>query len=238
VSAEARAHAQRHSPLKGNSARYLVHLLVADVVNDLHRNEFWMTVPAVAEACGVSGRTVQRALSDLVDAGVLEVVEDGGGRGAATRYRYHPEWRTPPRNGDTVAPNTAPERVTATPETVTPCPERVTASHRNGDDTSIGNQREPKGSARQLAETLVRSWWESTTPRPVVSFIGVVKLVERFLDAGHDEAAVARALAESPTPTANALTFALNRRSPSARPQGSLAMLRELHAEATEEASR
>lgn len=244
MSAEARAHAQRHSPVKSWAAQYLVHLTIADVVNDLHDNEFWMTTTALANACNVGRATVGRALHALVAAGVLEVLEGGGGRGRPTRFRYHPEWRrtdaTPPPAEEKLP---QPEPVSEpSPTPKLPHHETTTASPRGsiGADTSIGNRKEPKlAPSRAAAEEIVRSWWEAQTPRPVANFIGVVKLVERFLEAGHTGPAVARALTEAPTPTANALTFALNRSPVSRNAVRPLGALQELHAEyAAEEAVR
>lgn len=222
MSAEARAHAERHSPFRGRShAQFVVHLFVAGVVNDLHDNEFWMRADRLAEATEVHRATVFRALATLVEVGVLEVVEHGGGRTHTTRYRYHPEWRPGPSNppeppSDTTLPPEKPSQqaTVSDGETVAPCDQTVAPCDGFDDDTSYRKPKEPKAlpnDLRSSAEAVVRAWWESTTPRPVASFIGVVKLVERFLAAGHPPDHVRAALDAAPTPTANALTFALNR---------------------------
>lgn len=64
---------------------------------------------------------------------------------------------------------------------------------------------------RREAERIVREWWESKHPKPVAKFIGVVKLVERFLEAGHFSPAVAQALHDAPAQTVGALEFQLNK---------------------------
>lgn len=65
--------------------------------------------------------------------------------------------------------------------------------------------------ARSEADRIVREWWESKNPRPVAKFIGVVKIVERFIEAGHFSPAIAQALHDAPTPTIGALEFQLNK---------------------------
>jgi DNA-binding Lrp family transcriptional regulator len=59
---------------------------------------------------------------------------------------------------------------------------------------------------------IVQTWWDETTPTPVASFIGVVKLVERFLTAGWTEEQVSHALRTAAAPTAPAMTFVMNKR--------------------------
>ena len=49
MSAEATGWVWRHSPWKGEHAKFLLHLAVADVVNDAHGNEFWMSQANLAE---------------------------------------------------------------------------------------------------------------------------------------------------------------------------------------------
>lgn len=74
-----------HSPLTGS--QLLVHLALADVANDMNDNELWLTHKAVAEKAKVSGSTVDRALAEMVAGGLLEVLDNRGGRGRPARYR-------------------------------------------------------------------------------------------------------------------------------------------------------
>jgi hypothetical protein len=73
----------------------------------------------------------------------------------------------------------------------------------------------PPAQLRSDAEDLVRTWWEDSTPTPVSSFIGVVKIVERFLIAGYPDDIVAGALRSAPCPTVNALLIELKHAGPS-----------------------
>lgn len=66
----------------------LVHLAVADIVNDAHGFRLWSTVKGLAEKAAVAERTVASALAELVELGIMEVLKDGGGRGKPTEYRY------------------------------------------------------------------------------------------------------------------------------------------------------
>ena len=65
----------------------LVHLALADVANDAHNNELWMVQENIASKAGLSVRQVRRVLTQMVDDGYLNVIEQGGGRGRTTRYQ-------------------------------------------------------------------------------------------------------------------------------------------------------
>lgn len=86
MSVEAIAWVWKHSPYRDGTL--VVHLAIADVVNDTYHNEFWMQRPDLAKKAHTSVPTVARALRQMVDAGLLEVLERGGGRGRGTRYRF------------------------------------------------------------------------------------------------------------------------------------------------------
>lgn len=85
MSAEATGWTWKHSPYEGE--RLLVHLAIADVVNDAHGNEFWMTTTALAKKARVSRSTATTVLSDMCHRELLEVVMRGVGRGNSTTYR-------------------------------------------------------------------------------------------------------------------------------------------------------
>lgn len=95
MSAEATGWVWRHSPYT-LSVAFVVHLAIADVVNDQNGNEFWMLVPNLAEKARAGKSQTSAALADMVRRGLLEVLERGGGRGHPTRYRFlMPELSTP-----------------------------------------------------------------------------------------------------------------------------------------------
>lgn len=86
MSAEATGWVWKHSPLSG--AQLLVHLAIADVVNDAHEHMFWMTTSKLAEKARVGRSATVTALRELVENGYLAVVESGGGRGRGTTFRF------------------------------------------------------------------------------------------------------------------------------------------------------
>lgn len=85
MSADATGWVWKNSPFSGS--KLLVHLAMADVANDTHANELWMTRNSLAEKARVTRSTVDRALAELIEDGLLDVIENGRGRGHSTRYR-------------------------------------------------------------------------------------------------------------------------------------------------------
>ena len=88
MSAEAVGSVWRCSPWKGKPAKLLVHLAVADVVNDVHDNEFWMSQAGLAAKAGVSRQTVSDWLGEAVERGALLLLEDNQRAGKPNRYRF------------------------------------------------------------------------------------------------------------------------------------------------------
>ncbi len=87
MSAEATGWVWRESPYEGE--RLLVHLAIADVVNDAHDNEFWMGVDQLAQKARVSRSTVQRTLADMVARDLLvKLTQGGSGKGQTSHYRF------------------------------------------------------------------------------------------------------------------------------------------------------
>lgn len=73
-----------HSPLRGTALA--LHLAVADSVNDQHGNELWMSQANLARKARTTRPTVNRVLAEMVDLGLLELLEEG--RGGTNRYRF------------------------------------------------------------------------------------------------------------------------------------------------------
>ena len=88
VSAEATAWVWRHSPWRGQHHKFVLHLAVADVVNDVHDNLFWMAQSNLADKAGVSRGSACKWLREAVDEGLLEVVRDGSESGKPNCYRF------------------------------------------------------------------------------------------------------------------------------------------------------
>lgn len=112
MSAEAKAYVWRSSPYSGS--RLVIHLAIADVVNDTYGNEFWMPVAGLAAKARCSRSTALDALAQMVKDGHLEVLKKGGGADGATRYRFlfpaGPQQQSlgldPVQNPDPPRPNT------------------------------------------------------------------------------------------------------------------------------------
>lgn len=88
MSAEATGWVWKYSPCQGS--QLLVHLAIADVVNDIHGYEFWMSTDALSKKARVARSTVTSTLADLVSAGLLGVVQAGGASRQPTRYVFTP----------------------------------------------------------------------------------------------------------------------------------------------------
>lgn len=186
----------------------LVALAVADVVNDLHGNEFYGSISKLAAKVGLSRDTVGLVMKHLVATKVVTIIEQRPG--TTTRYRW---------NG---ASDARPAGTVRRP------PAGTLRHHLPEQSGAIPNetQAEPKGSAnpadpqapgeppkkpktkpkvlspnRVKAETIVTEWWDEQPVKPASTFMGVVKLVERLLIGDWSEVDVKRALRESPTTT-------------------------------------
>ena len=73
MSGKAVGYVYEKSPYTG--ATLAVHLAIADVVNDLHGNRFWMSTDKVAAKTRTSRRTVQTAIDTLVNDGFLVLAQ-------------------------------------------------------------------------------------------------------------------------------------------------------------------
>lgn len=84
MSAEATGHVFRCSPFTGST--FLVHLAIADSVNDQHHNEFFMAVGNLASKARVTRKTAQVALRKLENAGCITLLQKE--RGETRRYHF------------------------------------------------------------------------------------------------------------------------------------------------------
>lgn len=101
-----------HSPLRGTALA--LHLAVADSVNDQYGNELWMSQANLAQKVRADRSTVNRVLAEMVDLGLLELVEKG--RGGTNRYRFlTPELPVQFQPGGVAKSNTSPVAKCDTP---------------------------------------------------------------------------------------------------------------------------
>ena len=155
------------SPFSG--AVLLVHLALADVANDAHENELWMSVGAIAKKARVSRSTAFAALRELCDHGFLELLESGQGARKPSRYylRTSPEigldWLSSPESG-----LTSPTTGTPSPTSGLPSPEvgRVTKRTKEEPEKNssepisrfaLGLTKEQRTEAKQRAKAALNS---------------------------------------------------------------------------------
>ena len=86
MSAEATGWVWKNSPYSG--AQLLVHLAIADVVNDAHDNEFWMSGFKLARKAKVSRATVTTTFADMQRDGLLVMLESGAATRTPSRFRF------------------------------------------------------------------------------------------------------------------------------------------------------
>ena len=84
MSMEAMSYVYRHSPYTG--ANFIIHLSIADSVNDQHNNTFWMSIAKLADKSRVARKTATAAVVALVNDGylILEQMRVGG----TNMYRF------------------------------------------------------------------------------------------------------------------------------------------------------
>lgn len=88
MSAEATAYVWANSPYKAN--KMLIHLAIADVVNDGYQHRFFMTNNNLAEKCNATRQTINGAIKEFVEDGFLEVVKQF--ESGVVEYRFlYPE---------------------------------------------------------------------------------------------------------------------------------------------------
>lgn len=76
----------KHSPYEGT--KRVIHLAIADVVNDAYDNKFWMSNENLAAKARCSRAYVNNTLSEMVKSGYLEVVQGNTGRSKTVEYRF------------------------------------------------------------------------------------------------------------------------------------------------------
>lgn len=129
MSGKAIGQAFDHSPYKGTA--FVVLLAVADVVNDVHEHEFWMTSSRLADKAHTTPGNVRHCLARMVADGWLEVVDAGGGRSRPTRYRW--TFTEPVDNSeraDIAGPQTASGDAVTGAETASGTTQTASGAHR------------------------------------------------------------------------------------------------------------
>jgi len=84
MSGDAHGWTIRHSPYK--NATFTVHCMIADTVNDMNSNEFWMSIGKLASKARIERATASRCVKTLTDEGFLELLEERPG--GTNRYQF------------------------------------------------------------------------------------------------------------------------------------------------------
>lgn len=224
MSAETSGWVWRNSPYDG--ATFLVHLALGDLANDAHEYEIWLLTKNLAEKARVSTPTARRALVRLVDDGYLSVVENNAGRNRASRYRFEmPDGRSSRSTGRS-------SRATESIITRDPVDHGDRPKEQEGElneereendagslplavpDSKPTSKKEPDPIVERARE-ISSKVWERKNPRPATPFVGIVKIAEALLRAGHDPQAIGRAMIAVPTISTRWVEAEIARSSPS-----------------------
>lgn len=224
VSALPFADAVRRSPFTG--ATYVVHLMLADTVNEANEYEFWMSVPKLAAKARLNAGSVRRALREMEDAGWLEVVDgadpaERARRGRPTRYRLllpddapivydersHPAHTARGQRTDPA------QAARCTPRTRRGDPAPDARVEHNGPQGEHAEGAEP--TPGQRAKEVLDAWFghyaqrhgagKTPTAQPFVALMGVVT---RLFENGWSRAEVARALLDVEAGTGGVVSVA------------------------------
>lgn len=181
---------------------------------------------------GIEGRdAVRAALRELREAGYMIQRKVRGGDGrivTETLVFEHPTeaaaFLSPePGNPSPVPPPTAGEPAAGNPSSGAPGP-LVNPETEDGDRSGATPREEgalfdcpqpaPQPvdlSINQRAQAIARAVYDGRNPRPVMPFPALIVMARRFLEAGHPDVALQRAMVDAPTITNGAVEFALNR---------------------------
>lgn len=220
MSAEATGWVFRHSPYVGTT--FVVHLSIADVVNDVNDYELWASQTTLAIKARTTRKTANTALATLIEDGFLALIEEAHGR--PNRYRFlmpdvptvFPRGVTPRdthlsrENSQGVTPrDTNPREPKREPKTNASV--RLSA---DGDDTPVKRSRGELQALDVDADAVTQAWWEQTSPRPTPAggYVGVRRTVRKFHRAGWTCAELVEALPEWSSYSHAQLTSILRRR--------------------------
>lgn len=148
---------------------------------------------------GLSRTQVSRAKQRLIDAGLVEV-DVRKKRGVPMSHwrlgrAVHRAVSREPGPRDTARSSTPEEVEEEDPLAGTP-----TARLPLDDVPAVDPEPAPaKDPIKERAREIVTKVWERSDPKPATPFVGVVKIAERLLRAGHDPQAIGRAMLAVPT---------------------------------------
>lgn len=149
-------------------------------------------VDTIADLLDLSAAQVRRVIANvLVPAGVVtKQARVEGGRKVGNAYTLtRPQAHTP------IAPQGA---LRIAPEGAVPQSRPEARSKEQPLEQPEEQTKEPDPVSVRARE-IVTKVWERSDPKPATPFVGVVKIAERLLRAGHDPQAIGRAMLAVPT---------------------------------------
>lgn len=183
-----------------------------------HTGKVTISQVLLARAAQCHQRTAALALRELEATGQLQLTEPAHGPTPATYQLLYPRRDTGVRGRRTTGvKGRCDTGVLADANGNTPFTQLLT--------TSEGIAADATAARRQAAAQLVRSVYDERSPKPVAKRVAVVKMAERFLDAGWTERQVRDAMMATAAFTDQALQLQLNRivggqhREPPAQPR-------------------
>lgn len=169
-----------------------------------HTGKVTISQVLLARAAQCHQRTAATALRELEATGQLAIVEPAHGPTPATYQLLYPRRDTRVRGRrDTRVKGRCDTGVLADARGNTPFTELLT--------TNEGLAADATATRRQAAAQLVRAVYDERSPKPVAKRVAVVKMAERFLEAGWTEHQVQDAMMTTATFTDQALQLQLNR---------------------------
>lgn len=215
-----------HSPAEGSDR--LVLLSLANHAGTSPVDDAWEAYPGIAliqrEAGLRRGRTVRDALTRLVEAGAVERIVNGApdsrirGDRRPNLYRILLDSGRPcdvPRcrwcggtpdaeRGDASRPDGGTRDVLTGGRGTSPEPSEEPSGEPEREPGALpldvpAPSAPPPDPVKERAREIVTKVWERSDPKPATPFVGVVKIAERLLRAGHDAQAIGRAMLAVPT---------------------------------------
>ncbi len=158
MSAKATAYVWDFSPFNGSTL--LVHLALADVANDAHENELWMSLGSISKKARVSRSTASVAMRELCDRGYLALLESGAKHRKPSRYWFctSPESEQMPVTSPESGLDMPGERSSTSPESG-----RVTKENTTNSSAAKSVSQLPKTKPPWLETGETRSEWMRRT---------------------------------------------------------------------------
>lgn len=178
------------SPTTGNDR-----LVLIVIANHANKDQPWayLTHDTIAHEARVSRATVIRCVARLEEVGAVAVRHSAGRK--CNEYRLLREPLQPATVPDDPEPSQRPASTVAATVATDPANSRAgaTQNHEPMEPKNLPTATPPAESPDEIARRIAAAWWESFTPRPAGSFIGLVKVLTP-LTANWPEREVAAAL--------------------------------------------